>query len=82
MGLNVLVLNGLGCLLHIAQYSAGATVIRVGGMGLVGRVDAVVVAGMVFIVGADANVKVGIAAFNSGKCPSNNLTLLCFLLAW
>ena len=79
-----LALNGQGCSLHTVQYSSGAVAtIRTGGLGVAGEVDAVVVVVVVvFITGMDASVKVGIAALGGGKCPSNPLTLLCFLFAW
>ena len=75
MGLNCPGFKWTACLLHIVQYSADATVTRAGGLGVVGGIDAIVVAVEVLVVGTDTSI----AAFHSGKCPFNNLTLFCFL---
>ena len=72
----VLALNGQGFLLHIAQYSAIAT--GTGGaveLDVVGGVNAVAAAVVVFIVGTNASMKVGNAALDSKKDSSICLTL-------
>ena len=48
--------------MHTAQNSAAVTATRAGGLGVVRRVDAVVVAVVFFVVGIVASLKVGISA--------------------
>ena len=55
--------------MHITQYSTGATVTRAGGLGVAEGIDAIIVALVLLVVGANTSIKVGIAALDSGKCP-------------